>query len=342
MIAAILFNGLLQGPAIVALTYLTARCVPERNATTRHAVWCAALLALLIVPALTIVSNAGAHIVAALRPSQRGTAPTVSLIPVGTLTHAATHLAPSLAGAIIAVWLCGFAIQACRLAASFLRIRRIRRNAVTFDCCGERVLISSELAVPIAAGLREPVVIIPKSVVERSARRRTYSASSHTSTRTFGATTSPQTSSNVLSKRCCSSIPAFTSSAAISSRSAKPHATIWPYSKPAVSSSTRDASRRCPKGWAVDKRAFLRQARSVCATAWLRVSSASPAPEPRTQQHSIPTLLEERLCSSQCSRSVFKRWLRLPLCRPPHPHYRYPPGRLSWPPHAACHTPPQK
>jgi beta-lactamase regulating signal transducer with metallopeptidase domain len=57
-------------------------------------------------------------------------------------------------------------IAGSRLAASFVRIERIRRRATPLDVCGERVLVSNDVTIPIAAGIFNPVVIIPKSIVE--------------------------------------------------------------------------------------------------------------------------------------------------------------------------------
>jgi TonB family protein len=166
MIVAILFNELVQGAAIVAITYLAVRCVSERYAATRHALWFSGLLALVFVPLLTIVSNVGARLVDVLRPSGGVHATTVWLIPAGTIAHDATQLAAPVASWIIAVWLIGAAVQGSRLVASLLRIERIRRNAAPLDICGECVLVSTDVTIPIAAGLLKPVVIIPKMVVE--------------------------------------------------------------------------------------------------------------------------------------------------------------------------------
>ena len=51
MIVSTLLNGLLQGAAILGIVYCIVRFVPERNASTRYALWSVALLALVFVPA---------------------------------------------------------------------------------------------------------------------------------------------------------------------------------------------------------------------------------------------------------------------------------------------------
>lgn len=166
MIVSMIFNGLLQGAAIVAIAFLAVRCVPERNAATRYALWFAALLALLVVPALTVVSNVGARLVAALRPSGGGHEITISLLPVATFTHDATQLTASATTWIVLFWLAGALVAGSRLVVSFIRIERIRRNATPIDLFGQCVLVSTDVVIPVAAGLLRPAVILPKAVVE--------------------------------------------------------------------------------------------------------------------------------------------------------------------------------
>ncbi len=167
MIVEMLSNGLVQGAVIVAIAYCSVRCVPERNASTRCALWFVALLALAIVPVLTVVSNVGAQILSALRPaagSEHGII--ISLLPVGALERGATQLGAPATWWIVAIWLTGVVIQGARLAASFVRIERIRRNAEPRAFPGGRVLVSRDVTIPIAAGLFDPVVILPAPIVE--------------------------------------------------------------------------------------------------------------------------------------------------------------------------------
>ncbi len=166
MIVAMLLNGLVQGAAIVGISYCVMRWVPERNASTRYALWFVALLALAIVPVLTATSNLGARLFDAFRPPPGEHGIIISLLPVGTLEHNATQLAAPATAWIVAIWLMGMIIQGLRLTASFVRIERIRQNADRLDICGERVFLSDEVAIPIAAGLFDPVVILPRTIAE--------------------------------------------------------------------------------------------------------------------------------------------------------------------------------
>jgi TonB family protein len=167
MILRILFDGLWEGAAVIAIAYLVNRCVPQRNATTRYAVWFATLLALLVVPVLTVLSNAGALLLAAVQPHAAAAehAWKISLFPAQPLVHgAASFFAPALRW-IPVVWLLGAAVCLARLGASLVRIARIRKGAIPAQAAGD-VLISADVAIPIAVGFRKPAIIIPKQLFE--------------------------------------------------------------------------------------------------------------------------------------------------------------------------------
>ena len=105
----------------------------------------------------------------ALRPSAGEEGIVISLLPVGRLAHEATQLTGPATIWIVALWLIGIVIQGSRLMVSFVRIERIRKNAEPIDVCGERVLASDEVTIPIAAGFLNPVVILPKRIVDKLA-----------------------------------------------------------------------------------------------------------------------------------------------------------------------------
>lgn len=162
MIVSVLLGSVVQGTGIVAATYGAVRFVSQRHAATRYALWFAALAALLVIPVLTAVSSLGAQLLDLLRPAT-GIAMSVSLVPVETITSQAEHL--SVFPWIIAAWAVGVTVQALRLAVSFYRIERIRSGAGLFDGYQD-VLVSEDIAIPIAVGLRKPVVIIPRIVTD--------------------------------------------------------------------------------------------------------------------------------------------------------------------------------
>ncbi len=164
MIVSALLNGLWQGALIVAIVYLVVQVIPERNAATKYALWYAALLALVLVPILAAVSNAGSLLVEAVRTHSPGTTFTISLVPAGNFVrHAGVWFAASAAW-ILCAWLVGVGVNLVRLGGSFVRVHRIRRNATRFDGAAGDVFVSEYVVVPIVAGILQPVIVIPKSL----------------------------------------------------------------------------------------------------------------------------------------------------------------------------------
>ena len=153
MIAPLL-NGLWQGALVAAVAALATRLIPQRHAATRYAVWFAALLALAALPLLSIWHSAPA--ISVLPSPVTRTASTPSLVTA----RAASAGGPWLALA----WDAGLTFGIVRLALSYARIARIRRNARRSEL-GEDVLVSDTLAYPIAAGFFSPVVIVPSALV---------------------------------------------------------------------------------------------------------------------------------------------------------------------------------
>ena len=164
MIARILFDGLWQGALVAAVALAVVRAVPSRDATTRYAIWFAALLALVAVPILAALSNTGALLLAAARPQITDGRWTLSLIPVTSLAHGTASLVPAVLPWIGAAWIAGVAACLIRLGASLMRIRQIRANATPLAHGG--VLVSNDIAVPIAVGLFRPAIVVPKRLVE--------------------------------------------------------------------------------------------------------------------------------------------------------------------------------
>ena len=143
--------------------------VPRRNATTRYAVWFAALLALLAVPLLANLSNLGALLLTALRPPAASTTWAISLIPAQTMVQgAAERFAPATLWIPVA-WAVGAGLCLVRLSASLVRIRRIRRRSTLLSSERGEVLLSSEVTIPVAVGFLNPAIIIPKDLLGRLA-----------------------------------------------------------------------------------------------------------------------------------------------------------------------------
>jgi TonB family protein len=158
MIPTILLNGLWQGALIVALALLISLAVPQRHAATRYAVWFVALLALLVLPVVTLWH------------------PTPEIVtstpPIVAKTSALALRATSdNSWWIIALWIAGIMLCIARLVRSHLRIAQILKAALPAPALGPDIMTSLEIAYPIAAGFFAPMVILPANVaatVERS------------------------------------------------------------------------------------------------------------------------------------------------------------------------------
>lgn len=165
MIVALILNGLVAGAAIAAIAYAMTRCIPERNAVTRYAIWYAAMLALAVIPTFAIVSDLGARIASPFHASSALHGLSISLLPVVSPVRSAANVWSWAPGVVAAGWIAGTLLTATRLAASFVRIERIRRAARPAEIGGRAVLVSDRLTMPIAAGISKPVVILPAAVV---------------------------------------------------------------------------------------------------------------------------------------------------------------------------------
>jgi TonB family protein len=166
MILRVLFDGLWQGSAIVAIAYLVTHLVSRRNAATRYAVWFAALIALVVVPLVTSLSNAGGFLLAALQPHAGSAKWTISLMPAQSLAPEVSGFWNQATPWIVAAWSVGAAIGLLRLGWSLLRIARIRKDAVALSSARRDVLVSRDVAIPVAVGLVDPAIVLPRALIE--------------------------------------------------------------------------------------------------------------------------------------------------------------------------------
>jgi len=152
MIADALLNGLWQGLLIVAIAGLVTVFVPQRHAATRYAVWFVALLALAVMPLLTL-----------WHPTPEINTLTPPVIVTNTTAIAARATSGN-SGWIIALWLAGVLLFFARLVRSEVRIGAIMKTALPAPSLGADVMTSQEIAYPIAAGFFAPMVILPANV----------------------------------------------------------------------------------------------------------------------------------------------------------------------------------
>lgn len=166
MILRVLVDGLWQGAAIVAIAYLVTRVVSRRNATTRYAVWFAALIALVVVPLATTLSNAGGLLLAALQPHAPSAKWTISLLPAQSFAPEVSGFWNQATPWIVAGWSAGAAFGLLRLGMSLLRIARIRKDAVALSSARGDVLVSRDVAIPVAVGVVDPAIVLPQALVD--------------------------------------------------------------------------------------------------------------------------------------------------------------------------------
>lgn len=146
-----LLNSLWQGALIVAVAAGVTAFVPERHAATRYAVWYAALIALVVLPLSGLISFGQAALAI----------PGSVVRPASIASHVAEQAASANGLWFAAAWLLGVAVSMARFALNFLRIERIVRSAAPAPHLGRNVSTSTMIAVPIAAGVFNPIVILP-------------------------------------------------------------------------------------------------------------------------------------------------------------------------------------
>jgi TonB family protein len=151
----VLLASLWQGAFIVAVAAGITAFVPRRHAATRYAVWFAGLLALVILPLIGQFSF-GAPSSEIFRSVVRTTS-AVSQLTEETSSAAGFWFA--------AIWGAGILVCAVRVTISSLCLRRVMRSAKPDRQIGENVFTSPLVAVPVAAGLWHPVIIVPDDLV---------------------------------------------------------------------------------------------------------------------------------------------------------------------------------
>ena len=151
MIVTILLNGLWQGVLIVAVATLINFAVPQRHAATRYAIWFVALIALALLPALTLWHPEPAVVTLPIAFAHTAATPTV--ITAAAASHSGSWL--------VGLWLAGAALFLLRLTGSSLRTQRVVHAATPAPELGPDVVVTNELTYPIAAGLIAPKIMLP-------------------------------------------------------------------------------------------------------------------------------------------------------------------------------------
>jgi beta-lactamase regulating signal transducer with metallopeptidase domain len=186
---AAVVNSLWQAAAIAFAAWIFTRFMPRMNAATRHIIWWAALVTILILPLAGLMPPTAAPV--ASEPLQSITEATpatpISLGPVG----APAVIEPPRARMevrgggwptwIFALWTAILLLQLARVAWSYCHLRGVQRRSrpaplvmrANFDAwmlsCrvgrAARLLISSEIRSPVAVGFRRPAAILPEQLL---------------------------------------------------------------------------------------------------------------------------------------------------------------------------------
>lgn len=191
-------NTLAIATGVVAMAWAAARWLAADCAATRHAIWWAALIAVMLIPLAPLVSLPQTDAIAHARA-------TASLAPAPALEFAAVA-APAREDAVampsnsvpvdiprgrwvwalFGLWLAIVLVQSTRIVYSYLAIRGLKRRARPASSEDKlelaewsmasgvrrpvRLLYSSEIQSPVAAGFLRPAVILPEGLAEATDR----------------------------------------------------------------------------------------------------------------------------------------------------------------------------
>lgn len=156
MIGSFLLDTLWQGAIIVVVAAIVTALLPRRSAATRYAVWFAALLALVVLPALAV-----------FRPFANATHLPIAVTQTTAVASGIAARTAHTGGSwLVALWLAGVAIGLLRLVLNGIAIRRILRRGTPMNGFGGGVLVSDVIGIPIAAGVFAPKIVIPQALVK--------------------------------------------------------------------------------------------------------------------------------------------------------------------------------
>ncbi len=203
-LAAIALNALWQDALLVACVWLLLRAWPQINAATRYTVWCATLIAAFVVPVATTLAvftpAAPRATVVTASVAATQTHATVRSQPLPRLSatrHVANASEPAprvperlhvtlpvpVALTIFAIWLALATYALVRLAIGLVRLEQLKRDALPLpveyrDSMPQwvqankgardvRLCVSDETDVPVAVGLFDAMILVPRSLLER-------------------------------------------------------------------------------------------------------------------------------------------------------------------------------
>lgn len=204
-VSAIALNALWQGALLALSVWLLLRLWPRVNAATRYTVWIATLVAVFVVPVVTTLaffapstplSRPATHVstsvvrqLPAHRSPPRESGATA--LPTQTSSAPATRLPERfhvtlpvpVALAVFALWALLAAYAIVRLAIGLMRLEQLKRDALPLpveyrDAMPQwlrankgardvRLCVSDETDVPVAVGLFDAMILVPRSLLDR-------------------------------------------------------------------------------------------------------------------------------------------------------------------------------
>ena len=203
-LAAIVLNALWQDALIVLFVWLLLRAWPRINAATRYIVWSATLAGAFVIPVATTLAffspapTVAAHHARVVLPAAPTRVPAThqnraleksrSVSPQ-TLPRLPERLRVTLpvpvAVSVFVLWLLLAGYALARLVAGLVRLEQLKRDALPLpveyrDAMPQwlrankgtrdvRLCVSDETDVPVAVGLFDAMILIPRSLLERLA-----------------------------------------------------------------------------------------------------------------------------------------------------------------------------
>ena len=155
MMDTILLSSLWQGGLIAAIAAIAVTFLPKHHAASRYTVWLTALAGLVAVPLIT-----------ALHPPYSAAILPAVVTQTTVATSVVTQRAADAGGPWLTVlWALGVLFCWGRLLLSYARIAAVVRDSRSAPGLGQDVRVSDSLAVPIAAGFLDPIVVLPAGAV---------------------------------------------------------------------------------------------------------------------------------------------------------------------------------
>jgi uncharacterized protein YjbI with pentapeptide repeats/beta-lactamase regulating signal transducer with metallopeptidase domain len=198
---AVIVNSLWQGALIAFVAWVAVRIFSRANAATRYAIWSLALLAMIVVPVLTSLSRvsvespAPPHVKLIVAAPSSQEAPAVPAVPQQSAAQSRSALSglqgfsvpqlrftTPLAVTIFAIWALAAIVVLGRLMVAIVWLERLKRDSLPLDVAYRdqmpqwnaalkdfrdvRLCVSGAIEVPVAIGLFDAMILLPKHLVQ--------------------------------------------------------------------------------------------------------------------------------------------------------------------------------